>query len=72
MADIISFYAAWRRYNSQGDRHTSHKVVSGPAQLLFFTGVRYERPVIDIQLVAKKKPRKRKPVSVQTDTAIVS
>lgn len=69
MADIISFYAAWRRYNRQGEPRT---MVSGPAQVLFFTGVRYERPVIDIALDAKKKPRKRKPAVVVTETAIVS
>jgi len=69
MADIISFYAAWRRYNRQSEPRTN---VRGPAQVLFFTGVRYERPIIDIQMDVKKKPRKRKPATVATETAIVS
>ncbi|MES5097449.1 hypothetical protein ABUK73_04385 [Agrobacterium sp. BA1120] len=69
MADIISFYAAWRRLSRPAD---AHRPPTGPAQLLFFTGVRYERPIIDIKMETRKKPRKRKTVVAPTDAAIGS
>ncbi|GAK71661.1 hypothetical protein [Agrobacterium rubi] len=69
MADIISFYAATRRLKRPA---LSESAAVGPAQLLFFTGVRYERPIIDIQMENRKKPRKRKVITVSTDAAIGS
>ncbi|WP_421363042.1 hypothetical protein [Agrobacterium rosae] len=69
MTEIISFYAASRRLS----RPTSAQVpASGPAQLLFFTGVRYERPVVDIQMDAQKKPRKRKTSVITAEAALGS
>ncbi|QCI98372.1 hypothetical protein [Agrobacterium larrymoorei] len=63
MADIISFYAAARRFNKPAE--PSH-VASGPAQLLFFTGVRYERQET---AAVEKKTRKRKVVVTHASDA---
>jgi hypothetical protein len=62
MADIISFYAATRRLSRPP---LPESTAGGPAQLLFFTGVRYERPIIDIKIDAQKKPRKRKVAAIK-------
>lgn len=65
MADIISFYVAARRLSKPAE---ADKPVVGPAQVLFFTGVRYERRDME----AQKKLRKRKPLALLTDAAIGS
>ncbi|WP_284776808.1 hypothetical protein [Agrobacterium sp. lyk4-40-TYG-31] len=69
MTEIISFYAAARRLNRPTD---VQKPMGGPAQLLFFTGVRYERPEVEIDIQAQRKPRKRKVVVATPDAAIGS
>lgn len=69
MTEIISFYAASRRLNRPVD---APKPTGGPAQLLFFTGVRYERADAEIEIQAQRKPRKRKAGSVTPDAAIGS
>lgn len=51
MADIISISTATRR-----PQKTADAIAAGPAQLLFFTGVRYER----YDFAEKTKTRKRK------------
>lgn len=69
MTEIISFDAAARRLGRSV--HAPMPMV-GPAQLLFFTGVRYERPVAEIEIQAVRKPRKRKAAAVTTDAAFGS
>ncbi|MDR6104577.1 hypothetical protein QE369_004774 [Agrobacterium larrymoorei] len=53
MADIISISTATRRPHK---RTEADAIAAGPAQLLFFTGVRYER----CEFADKTKTRKRK------------
>jgi len=53
MADIISISTATRRPHKTAD---ANAIAAGPAQLLFFTGVRYER----YDFAEKTKTRKRK------------
>ncbi|NTJ41663.1 hypothetical protein G6L28_03490 [Agrobacterium larrymoorei] len=62
MADIISFQAALRRFHKVAD---AVNPPAGPAQLLFFTGVRYERREVE----AAKKSRKRKTAISGADAA---
>lgn len=69
MTEIISFYAASRRLGRSTDLPSA---ISGPAQLLFFTGVRYERPEAELRIESQTKQRKRKVVVTTTDTAIGS
>ncbi len=68
MTEIISFYAASRRLNRPTD---TPRATGGPAQLLFFTGVRYERAAVEIQIETQKKPRKRKVIAT-ADAAVGS
>lgn len=68
MTEVISFYAASRRLGKPAD---TPRPTGGPAQLLFFTGVRYERAAVDIQIEAQKKPRKRKMIAA-ADAAVGS
>lgn len=66
MADILSFKNAQRRPSSARPLDAGE---ASSAEILFFTGVRYERQDMD----DVKTPRKRKPVmSGQTDAAIGS
>ena len=53
MADIISISTAIRRPHKTTE---ANAIAAGPAQLLFFTGVRYER----YDFAEKTKPRERK------------
>lgn len=72
MADIISFCAAARRLrNGKAQSHDVQEdmIAPGPAQLLFFTGVRYER---QIAAVAKKTRKRKVHVALSQDTAFVS
>lgn len=66
MTEIISFFAASRRLARPIDPPTA---TDGPAQILFFTGVRYERPTPQIQIEAAPKPRKRKTIEATTEAA---
>lgn len=66
MTEIISFFAASRRLARPVDPPTA---TDGPAQILFFTGVRYERPTPQIQIEAVRKPRKRKTIDATTEAA---
>ncbi|MGV1751468.1 hypothetical protein [Agrobacterium sp. CG674] len=66
MTEIISFFAASRRFAKPAN---PQKATDGPAQILFFTGVRYERPVPQIQIEDARKPRKRKTIEATTEAA---
>lgn len=66
MTEIISFFAAARRLARPVDPPGA---AHGPAQILFFTGVRYERPAQPIQIEAVRKPRKRKTIEATTEAA---
>lgn len=66
MADIISISTATRRPRKPDDAHIS---AGGPAQILFFTGVRYERT--DAAKTVKARKRKVSAVAGQ-DSAINS
>lgn len=66
MADIVSISTAARRPRKTDDAQIS---AAGPAQILFFTGVRYERT--DAAKTVKARKRKAGAVAAQ-DSAINS
>lgn len=65
MADIISISTATRRAQKTTE---ANAISAGPAQLLFFTGVRYER----YDFAEKTKTRKRKVSAAATSEAALN